>query len=82
VAAVAFAETLVQEGISASIGGVGDACDNALAETAIGLFKTEAVGRGSRPRPPSQGTSTTLPMFSRAARIRCASGASANGTAA
>jgi hypothetical protein len=35
-----------------------------------------------RPRRPSQGTSTTLPMFSRAARIRCASGASANGTAA
>jgi len=43
----AFAETLVLEGIAASIGSVGDAYDNALAETTIGLFKTEAVGRGS-----------------------------------
>jgi putative transposase len=44
---IAFAETLVLEGIAASIGSVGDANDNALAETTIGLFKTEAVGRGS-----------------------------------
>ena len=42
-----FAETLVLEGIAASIGSIGDAFDNALAETTIGLFKTEAVGRGS-----------------------------------
>ncbi|SBS77759.1 conserved hypothetical protein [uncultured Mycobacterium sp.] len=35
------------EGIAASIGRVGDAYDNALAETTIGLFKTEATGRGS-----------------------------------
>ncbi len=42
-----FAETLVLEGIAASIGSIGDAYDNALAETTIGLFKTEAVGRGS-----------------------------------
>ena len=44
---IAFAETLVLEGIAASIGGVGDAYDNALAETTIGLFKTEAIGRSS-----------------------------------
>jgi len=44
---IAFAETLILEGIAASIGSVGDAYDNALAETTIGLFKTEAVGRGS-----------------------------------
>ena len=44
---IGFAETLVLEGIAASIGSVGDAYDNALAETTIGLFKTEAVGRGS-----------------------------------
>ena len=44
---IAFAETLALEGIAASIGRVGDAYDNALAETTIGLFKTEAVGRGS-----------------------------------
>jgi hypothetical protein len=43
---IAFAETLVLEGIAASIGSVGDAYD-ALAETTIGLFEAEAVGRGS-----------------------------------
>jgi putative transposase len=37
----------VLEGIAASIGSVGDAYDNALAETTIGLFKTEAIGHGS-----------------------------------
>ena len=35
------------EGIAASIGSIGDAYDNALAETTIGLYWTEAVGRGS-----------------------------------
>jgi putative transposase len=44
---IAFAENLVLEGIAASIGSVGDAYDNALAETTIGLFKTEAIGRSS-----------------------------------
>ena len=44
---IAFAETLALEGIAASVGSVGDAYDNALAETTIGLFKTEAIGRGS-----------------------------------
>ena len=44
---IAFAETLVLEGITASIGSVGDACNNARAVTTIGLFKTEAVGRRS-----------------------------------
>lgn len=40
---VAFAETLALEGIAASIGSIGDAYDNALAETTIGLFKNEAI---------------------------------------
>ena len=44
---IAFAETLVLEGIAASIGSIGDAYDNALAETTIGLYKTEAVSRNS-----------------------------------
>src|SRR5215217_698975 len=44
---IALTETLVLEGMAASIGSIGDAYDNALAETTIGLFKTEAVGRGS-----------------------------------
>lgn len=40
---VAFAETLALEGIAASIGSIGDAYDNALAESTIGLFKNEAI---------------------------------------
>ena len=44
---IAFAETLGLEGIAASIGSVGDAYDNALAESTIGLFKTEVISRGS-----------------------------------
>ena len=32
------------EGIAASIGSIGDTYDNALAETTIGLFKSEATG--------------------------------------
>ena len=35
------------EGILASIGSVGDAYANALAESTIGLFKTEAIRRGN-----------------------------------
>nr|WP_249277204.1 DDE-type integrase/transposase/recombinase [Rhodococcus sp. 06-621-2] len=42
---IAFAETLVLEGVAASIGSVGDAYGNALAESTIGLFKTEAVSK-------------------------------------
>ncbi|ABY24125.1 ISRs2 transposase [Renibacterium salmoninarum ATCC 33209] len=42
-----FGETLTLEGIAASIGSVGDAYDNALAESTIGLFKTEAVREDS-----------------------------------
>jgi putative transposase len=38
-----FGDRLVEEGIIPSIGSVGDAYDNALAETTIGLFKTECI---------------------------------------
>lgn len=38
-----FAETLGLEGVAASIGSIGDAYDNALAESTIGLFKNEAI---------------------------------------
>lgn len=38
-----FAETLALESIAASIGSIGDAYDNALAESTIGLFKNEAI---------------------------------------
>jgi putative transposase len=44
---IAFAETLNLEGIAASIGSVGDAYDNALAESTIGLFKAEVIARNS-----------------------------------
>ena len=44
---VRFTETLALEGLSASIGSVGDAYDNAAAETVFGLFKNEAVMTGS-----------------------------------
>ena len=35
------------EGILASVGSVGDAYDNALAESTIGLFKTEAMAKNN-----------------------------------
>ena len=40
---IAFTERLAQAGAAPSVGSVGDAYDNALAETVIGLFKTELV---------------------------------------
>jgi putative transposase len=41
--AVRFTERLALEGIAPSIGTVGDALDNALMETLIGLYKTECI---------------------------------------
>ena len=43
---VAFTAELLEAGIAGSIGTVGDALDNALCESAIGLFKTEAIDDG------------------------------------
>jgi putative transposase len=40
---IAFTERLAAVGVSASIGTVGDAYDNALAETVVGLYKTELI---------------------------------------
>jgi len=42
-----FTETLMLAGLQPSIGTVGDAFDNALAETTIGLDKTECIREGS-----------------------------------
>ena len=42
--AVRFTEHLALEGIAPSIGTVGDAYDNGLMESVIGLFKTECIG--------------------------------------
>jgi transposase InsO family protein len=44
---VRFAETLQLEGLTPSVGTVGDALDNALAETTVGLYKTECTRQGS-----------------------------------
>lgn len=44
---VRCAETLMLAGITPSVGSVGDAYDNALAETTIGLYKSECVRDGS-----------------------------------
>jgi transposase InsO family protein len=43
---VAFTAELLTAGIVGSIGTVGDALDNALCESTIGLFKTEAINNG------------------------------------
>jgi putative transposase len=39
----AFTRRLIEAGVDPSVGSVGDAYDNALAETTIGLFKTEMI---------------------------------------
>ena len=40
---IAFTSRLLDAGIDASVGSVGDAYDNALAESAIGCYKTELI---------------------------------------
>jgi putative transposase len=40
---LAFTDTLREAGMTGSIGSVGDALDNALMESTIGLFKTEII---------------------------------------
>ena len=42
---IRYTERLAQAGVEASVGSVGDSYDNALAETIIGLFKTEVIDR-------------------------------------
>jgi putative transposase len=42
---ISFTDHLMATGIDASIGSVGDAYDNALAESTIGLYKTELIIR-------------------------------------
>jgi putative transposase len=43
---IAFTTRLIDAGVDPSVGSVGDAYDNALAETTIGLYKTEQINRG------------------------------------
>ena len=42
---IRYTERLAKAGIEPSIGSTGDSYDNALAETVIGLFKTEEIHR-------------------------------------
>jgi transposase InsO family protein len=42
---ICYTERLLEAGIEPSVGSVGDSYDNALAETVIGLFKTEVIHR-------------------------------------
>jgi putative transposase len=41
----AFTSRLIDAGVDASVGSVGDGYDNALAETTIGLYRTEKIHR-------------------------------------
>ena len=43
---VRFAQTLLLAGLTPSVGTVAEAYDNALAETTIGLYKTECIRAG------------------------------------
>jgi transposase InsO family protein len=43
--AIRYTERLLEAGIEPSVGSVGDSYDNALAETVIGLFKTDVIRR-------------------------------------
>jgi putative transposase len=42
---VALTSRLIEEGIDPSVGSVGDALDNAMAETTVGSFKNELIRR-------------------------------------
>lgn len=43
-----YTERLAAAGVAPSVGSVGDGYDNALAESVIGLFKTEVIHRRGR----------------------------------
>jgi putative transposase len=57
---IAFTERLAAAGVSASVGTVGDAYDNALAESVIGLYKTELIKPASPWRTAEQVELATL----------------------
>jgi transposase InsO family protein len=42
---IKYSERLAKAGIEPSVGSIGDSYDNALAETVIGLYKTEVIRR-------------------------------------
>jgi putative transposase len=57
---VVYSERLAEHGIAPSVGSVGDSFDNAMAESAIGLYKTELIRRRGPWRNPDQVEFATL----------------------
>ena len=57
---ITFTQRLAETGIDPSVGSVGDADDNALAESVIGLFKTELINPGGPWRTAKQVEAATL----------------------
>ncbi len=57
---IRYTERLDDVGIAPSVGSVGDSYDNAMAETTIGLFKTELINRNGPWRTPEQVELATL----------------------
>ena len=57
---IAFTERLCQAGVDPSVGSVGDAYDNALAESQIGCYKTELINPDSPWRDLAQVEAATL----------------------
>ena len=57
---IRYTERLVEAGIAPSIGAAGDAYDNALAESTIGLYKTELISRQGPWKTPEQVELATL----------------------
>ena len=57
---IRYTERLAEAGIAPSIGSVGDAYDNAMAESTIGLYKTELIYRQGPWKTPEQAELATL----------------------
>ena len=57
---IRYTERLAEAGIAPSIGAAGDAYDNAMAESTIGLYKTELISRQGPWRTPEQVEFATL----------------------
>ncbi len=55
-----YSERLAEHGIAPSVGTVGDSFDNAMAESAIGLYKGEVIRRQGPWRTPDQVEFATL----------------------
>ncbi|MGH2655514.1 MAG: IS3 family transposase [Actinomycetota bacterium] len=57
---IRYTERLAEAGIAPSVGSVGDSYDNALAETQVGLYKTELIERHRPWRTPEEVELATL----------------------